>query len=120
MYSKLKLPLIIVCTILTVGCSNVSSSWSCKNSMNGTCGTIKEIEDGNITNKDNKNNKNKFFIKNNKNIMKEEEKELSNFDDYRSKESVARVIFSPYIDEAGNRHDYSTVYFLEQKSEWKK
>lgn len=107
--------------LITASCSPVSSSWSCKNGLKGSCKTIKEIDTGYIDNNKNDsksvNLKEKINQKSNNNISSTED---SSFNDFRSKESVARVKFSPYVDEAGNRHDSSVVYYLEQKAEWRK
>ena len=99
--------------VATVGCSPVSSSWTCKTNLKGTCNSIWEIDNGQKgENRNSINLKNDFEQK----VYKTN---ITNFSEFRSKESVARVVFLPYVDEAGNRHDISVVYYLEQKSEWR-
>lgn len=89
-------------------CSPVSSTWSCKGKTKGGCKTIYEIEQ----NYDDK-------VHTRLNLKQEDKKDFSSFEDFRSRESVSRVVFGPYIDSAGNRHDMSTVYYLDQKAEWR-
>lgn len=103
--------------LITVGCSPVSSSWSCKGNVKGGCKTINEIEND-YSQKETVDIRNSF--KNKTNTENVKNKDIASFNDFRSKESVARVVFAPYVDTAGNRHDVSTVYYLEQKAEWKK
>ena len=103
--------------LIIIGCSPVSSTWSCKGNVKGSCKTINEIEND-YSQKETVDIENSFKDKiNNENIKN---KDISSFNDFRSKESVARVVFAPYVDTAGNRHDVSTVYYLEQKAEWRK
>lgn len=110
--------LISICLCLIASaCSPVSSYWSCKGHVKGSCKTINEI-DNNSSENNNINLKNSFKNKNETESL--QNNNISSFDDFRSKESVARVVFSPYVDAAGNRHDVSIVYYLEQKSEWRK
>lgn len=107
--------------LVTTSCINpVSSNWSCRNSFSGSCKTILEIDNSIADNKNygNTNLDNMFKRKNNDNSVSPFDS-ANPFNSFRSRESVARVMFSPYIDEAGNRHDKSIVYYLEQKSEWK-
>lgn len=118
---KVEFIVFISLSLVTVSCiSPVSSSWSCKNNVVGSCKTIGEIDNNLVANKDNRGEINL----NNK--LKQENYDSGingsniSFNSFRSKENVARVMFSPYIDEAGNRHDKSIVYYLEQKAEWKK
>lgn len=103
--------------LLITNCSPTTSSWSCKGSIKGSCKTIHEIDNGYEKGKVNKIEKE---LKENIKSRRQESQEMSSFDDFRSRESVARVVFTPYVDTAGNRHDVSTVYYLEQKAEWKK
>jgi hypothetical protein len=116
---KIHLGYSLIFLVLLNACSPTSSSWSCKATLNGMCKSIGEIDSG----YNDKLKSNSINLKDEKNSKKNKEDNLKNitsFDDYRSEEKVSRVMFSPYIDEAGNRHDKSIVYYLEQKAEWKK
>jgi type IV conjugative transfer system lipoprotein TraV len=137
-YKFLLLTLFVLLPLL-VSCSPVSSNWSCKSSLSGTCRTIGEIDNGydsakenhktnlkdkmdvdsSIINNGNGNNDNNNNNDGSANGNNDDSDNISSFDFYRSKEKVARVMFAPYIDEAGNRHDKSVVYYLEQKAEWR-
>ena len=108
---------LLIFHFLIVGCSPVSSTWSCKSSINGVCKNIREIDNGYVDSKDIENNSNNFVKRFNKEYNKNHN---NNFlTDFRSKEKVSRVKFSPYIDRAGNRHERSIVYFIEQKADWR-
>lgn len=115
---KSKNYLILLAVSLVVSCAPISSNWSCKSSLAGTCRNIGEIDNNYAKNDYDDNN---IMVKNNKTKSKVAmtEENITSFNDYRSKEKVSRVMFSPYIDEAGNRHDKSVVYFLEEKAEWR-
>jgi hypothetical protein len=99
---------------LLLSCSPVSSSWGCKGNLTGSCRTISEIDDNSLSFDDEKNLRDFKEQKTQGNTN-----DSHSFDIYRSKEKVARVLFAPYIDKAGNRHDKSIVYYLERKSNWK-
>ena len=107
--------LCLILLVVSVGCSPVSSSWTCKTNLKGTCNSIWEIDN------DDQKDETKKNINLKKNFKQKVYKtnNTTNFNDFRSKERVARVVFSPYVDEAGNRHDISVVYYLEQKSDWR-
>lgn len=112
----MKAIIILFCLLIT-SCSPVSSNWSCKNDLSGSCKNIRDIDSGATSISNNsKNAQNNYF--NNKNNYYRYNNTA--FNEFRSEESVARVVFAPFIDEAGNRHDTSIVYYLEQKSDWKK
>ena len=101
-------------------CSPVSSNWSCKSGFVSSCKTIKEIDSGgNVEEVSADEFKFDSKVVSNDNSNQPDTNDIS-FNSFRSKESVARVKFSPYVDEAGNRHDYSVVYYLENKAEWRK
>lgn len=117
-----KLLTTILISLALVSCiSPVSSSWSCKSSLKGGCRTIAEID-----NNENKNNYRKHKKNNtSKNDFKTSQSTIqsnlnkSTYEEIRTAESISKAVFAPYIDKAGNRHDFSTVYYVERKSDWR-
>lgn len=105
--------ILIILTLLITNCSPVSSSWSCKGNTKGSCRTIKEIDNNSINSS--KSKKYDFDFKNSEKVVKK-----NDLNDYRSKEEVSQVLFMPYIDKAGNRHEKHVIQYLEQKAEWRR
>lgn len=118
-----KLLTIILVSLALVSCiSPVSSSWSCKNSLNGDCRTIAEIDNNKNKNnyrKHKTNNTSKNDFKTSQSAIQSNLIKKSTYEDIRTAESVSKAVFAPYIDKAGNRHDFSTVYYVERKSDWR-
>ena len=100
-------------SLLTISCSPVSSSWSCKGNTKSSCRTIKEIDNNSINSS--KSKKYDFDFKNSEKVVKK-----NDLNDYRSKEEVSQVLFMPYIDKAGNRHGKHVIQYIEQKAEWRR
>lgn len=105
---------LILSILLTVACnSTVKNNWDCPMQKGGICKTIQEIDYG-------YNNSKLSIDKNNLSKFKTLTQQRPNsFEELRSKEMVSRVVFAPYIDKAGNKHDISQVYYVEFGAEWK-
>lgn len=115
----MKIKSIIYCflSLLISACaSNVRSDWDCKLPGGGTCKEMSEIDNGYISNISDIENKSflKKVEKENKNVSIN----YNSFEDLRTKEKVSRVMFAPYIDKYGYRHETSVVNYVEQKSDW--
>jgi hypothetical protein len=93
--------------VVMVACrSHVKNDWDCTMSAEGTaCATIAVLDSqkaaGDVT---------------------VAERLLSPssavFNELRLPEVIGRVVFLPFVDKYGNRHEKSIVYYLEQPSNW--
>ncbi|MFC1659308.1 type IV conjugative transfer system lipoprotein TraV [Pseudomonadota bacterium] len=124
-------------------CSTTKSTWDCPMEDGAGCRTIYEADhDTDINCKTKKCKKNqkkqskkyiyrKTFVKHIKeteNTKKEKNtatysnNQKSNSMDLKSlrtNEKVTRVVFAPFIDEYGNRHEQSTVYIVDEQPNWR-
>lgn len=112
---------IIIILFCLGGCqSNIKKNWDCPLADGGSCKNIQDIDYGIQDNKNGFDLKQASKIKPAQNKQSKSAQTSNVFQDLRSRESIARVRFAPYIDAAGNRHEKKFVYYIETSSDWTK
>jgi type IV conjugative transfer system lipoprotein TraV len=133
--------LLLILIFLSSCSSTTSSSWDCPRQNGVGCININGADNShnlglNSNYSNNKNNNNytkcdkackkrkKQLLKNlklkehkqslSKNLLLKDKETFS----LRSSEKVSRVLFSSFIDEQGNNHDESIVYYVDEQPSW--
>ena len=136
---------IILLSLLFIlsSCSTTKGSWDCPMQDGAGCRTIYEADHdvdsdckGKKCNKKLKKQSEKYinkkaFIKHIKETEKSKKgKNVSIYSEnqnnkptalksLRTNEKVSRVVFAPFIDSNGNRHEQSTVYIVDEQPNWR-